>query len=80
MALWGFAELGFSPPAEWWEQFWGVTQGALPQYSAQDLALLMCAVGKLGPEVGCLRLSFMLSQSQSISYTLLWQPEVNLNA
>jgi hypothetical protein len=72
MALWGFAELGFSPPAEWWEQFWGLTQCALPQYSAQDLALLMCAVGKLGPEVGRVLLGLWClksDQSQPTNYT-----------
>lgn len=52
MALWGFAQLGFSPPATWWRRFWGLTQGGLPLYSAQDLALLMCGIGKLGPKVG----------------------------
>jgi hypothetical protein len=51
MALWGFAQLGYSPADAWWEEFWPGTQSSLQQYSPQDLALLMCAVGKLGPQV-----------------------------
>jgi hypothetical protein len=51
MSLWGFAQLGYSPEGPWWDSFWACTQDLLQQYSAQDLALLMCAVGKLGPEV-----------------------------
>jgi hypothetical protein len=55
MSVWGFAQLGFSPPAAWWRRFWGLTQGSLPLYSAQDLALLMCGIGKLGPKVGAVQ-------------------------
>jgi hypothetical protein len=51
MALWGFAQLGYSPADAWWEGLWLGMQGSLQQYSPQDLALLMCAVGKLGPQV-----------------------------
>jgi hypothetical protein len=52
MSLWGFAQLGYSPEGAWWDSFWATTEESLQQYSAQDLALLMCAVGKLGPQVG----------------------------
>jgi len=52
MALWGFAQAGYSPPEPWWQALWAATEGSLQDYSPQNLALTMCAVGKLGPQVG----------------------------
>lgn len=57
MAVWGFAQAGFNPGAAWWEAFWVATQPVLQSYSAQNLALLACALGKLQVQVstaGCL--------------------------
>jgi hypothetical protein len=55
MALWGFAQAGFSPDAAWWQGFWEATQQELPSYTRQSLALLLCALGKLQVPVslGC---------------------------